>query len=95
MDSSISGLFLLQHGATSLRVPPIGSTTCCHSQQAHSWKRLRTSGFDLVFRNSFALILFDLLGLVFHYQIQLVRSVIAALGMDFWETSFMQITTAV
>jgi hypothetical protein len=40
------------------------------------------SGFDLAFRDSFALILFDLLGLVFCYQIQLVRFATAVLGTE-------------
>lgn len=78
----------------SPRVPPINSTIRCHNQQAHSWHRVSISGFDLAFRNSFALNLFDVLGLVFYYQIQLGRCAIAALSMDFWETTIMQIITA-
>lgn len=46
-------------------------------------------------RNSFASILFDLLGLAFRYQIQLVRSATTTLGTELWGTSFMQITAAV
>lgn len=76
------------------KVPPIDSTIRCHNQQAHSWHRVSISGFDLAFRNSFALNLFDVLGLVFYYQIQLGRCAIAALSMVFWETTIMQIITA-
>lgn len=79
--------FLMGHGAISPRALSI--------EKLHSWQGLRISGFDLVFRNSFASILFDLLGLAFHYQIQLIRFAIATLGTKLWGTSFIQITAAV
>lgn len=82
MEQFPQGLFLLSQGPNAT----IGSSTP---------GRLRISGFDLTFRSSFALALFDLIGLAFHYQIQLVRFGMATLGTELWRTSFMKIISAV
>lgn len=86
---------LLGHGAISPKALSIDSMTQHHNQQLHSWQRLRISGFDLIFRNSFASVLFDSHGLAFHYPIQLVRFGTAILGTELWGTSFMKTIAAV